>query len=208
MKNLTILTLDEPGVTDFAAARNKLLTTVKTPWVFFLDKDETITPALEREIDKAIHGRSPKDAYLVRRLDTFLGRELHHGETGAVTLLRLARAGWGRWERPVHEVWTPLGPEVQIGLLKNPLLHAPHPTITSFLDKINHYSTLEAKYRHKLGRKSSLFHIAIFPFAKFLQNYFLRLGFLDGTPGFIMAVMMGFHSYLTWTKLYLLWHKK
>ena len=48
--NLTILTLDEPNITDFAAARNKLLATVKTPWVLFLDQDETISPTLAKEI--------------------------------------------------------------------------------------------------------------------------------------------------------------
>jgi len=206
MKNLTILTLNSPDLTDFATARNKLLKTAKTEWVLFLDSDETLSPELEQEIQLAV-SRKPYayDAYTVSRLDTFLGRELRHGGTGHTRLVRLARRDWGEWERPVHEVWIGDG---RVGHLINPLLHTPHPNISSFLAKIDRYSSIEAQYRHQQRVKSSLFKIFVYPLAKFKLNYFFKLGFLDGVPGLIMAIMMSFHSYLTWTKLYLLWRKK
>lgn len=206
MKNLTHITLDLPNITDFAAARNAALAKAKTEWVLFLDSDEKLTPALENEISSIVHRPSSiYNAYSLKRLDTFLGRELHHGETGHSRFIRLARHDFGQWVRPVHEVWTGQG---KVGQLMNPILHTPHPTISSFLAKINHYSTIEAQYRYGQRIRSSLFKIAFYPLAKFILNYLLRLGFLDGAPGLIMALMMSFHSYLTWTKLYILWHKK
>jgi hypothetical protein len=204
MKNLTIITLSTPNLTDFAAARNAELAKAKTLWVLFLDSDETLTIELEKEIESAIQSND-FDAYYLPRLDTFLGRELTHGEPGHTRLIRLARKDFGQWERPVHEVWVGKG---RVGELQNPLLHHSHDSISSFLDKINRYSDLEAQYRYSQGIKSSLFKIAVYPLAKFKWNYLIRLGFLDGVPGNIMAIMMSFHSYLTWTKLYLLWHKK
>lgn len=205
-KNLTIITLNTPGITDFAAARNAELAKAKTDWVLFLDADETLTPELETEIASILNLESSiYSAYSIPRLDTFLGRELRHGEPGHTRLVRLARKDFGHWVRPVHEVWQGHG---RVGELQNPLLHRSHPTITAFLDKINRYSSLEAEYRHSQGIKSSLFKIALYPIAKFKWNYLFKLGFLDGVPGTIMAIMMSFHSYLTWTKLYLLWHKK
>ncbi|MFZ2199315.1 MAG: glycosyltransferase family 2 protein [Microgenomates group bacterium] len=204
MNKLSIIILNQPNITDFAAARNAELAKAKTDWVMFVDSDEKITPALKDEVLKAIE--SPDfDAYYIPRLDTFLGRELRHGETGHAKFVRLARKEYGKWERPVHEVWIGKG---KVGILTSPLLHESHKTISSFLDKINTYSTLDAEYRFKHGIKSSLWKIWVYPLAKFKYNYFLRLGFLDGTPGAIIAIMMSFHSYLTWTKLYLLWHKK
>lgn len=217
MKNLTIVTLDQPDITDFSAARNRFLREAKTDWVLFLDSDEKLSPALEKEIQQAVsHKPYAADAYFIPRLDTFLGKELRHGETGNAKFIRLGRNNFGNWIHPVHEVWSPVrarrdapaGSSAKIGSLKNPMLHTPHTTISSFLTKINKYSSLDAKYRFEQGKYSSLFHIAIYPYAKFFQNYILRLGFLDGVPGMIMAIMMSFHSYLTWTKLYLLWHKK
>ncbi len=218
-KSLTIITLNTPGITDFSAARNGELAKAKTParsasstadaggdWVLFLDADETLSPELEAEIASILNLEpSIYSAYSIPRLDTFLGRELRHGEPGHTRLVRLARKDFGHWVRPVHEVWQGHG---RVGQLQNPLLHRSHPTISAFLDKINRYSTLEAEYRHSLGIRSSLFKIALYPIAKFKWNYLFKLGFLDGVPGTIMAIMMSFHSYLTWTKLYLLWHKK
>lgn len=201
---LARLTISEPVITDFAELRNQKLAAVKADWVLFLDKDERLSPALEREIDAAI--KNPRyAAYYLKRRDTFLGRELRHGEPGRAKFIRLARRDFGHWERPVHEVWVGTG---RVGTLKHPLLHSPHPSVADFLHKIDYYSSLESHYRYNLGQSSSLFKILVYPPAKFLLNYIFYLGFLDGTPGIIMAFMMSFHSYLTWTKLYLLWHKK
>lgn len=204
MNKLTIITLNQPGITDFASARNAELKKTKTDWVLFVDSDEKITPELKSEIIEAIKN-SEYSAYYIPRLDTFLGRELHHGETGHAKFVRLARSNFGKWQRPVHEIWVGKG---KIGILKNPLLHYPHPTIASFLEKINKYSSIEAEYRFKESKKSSLFKIWFYPLAKFKYNYLFKLGFLDGVPGAIMAIMMSFHSYLTWTKLYLLQHNR
>ena len=200
MNNLTIIPLNQPNITDFAAARNIELAKVKTPWVLFLDSDETLPPELEREIKTAIKS-DQYHAYYLHRIDTFLGRELKHGETASAKFIRLAHKDFGKWVRPVHEVWDGHG---KIGTLINPIFHNPHSSISSFLDKINTYSTLDAQYRYEQGIKSSLWKIAFYPIVKFKWNYLFKLGFLDGTPGLIMALMMSFHSYLTWTKLYLL----
>ncbi len=203
IKDLTVVTIKEDRITDFAAVRNKELAKVKTDWVLFLDSDEKVSPELEAEIREAILNPN-LGAYRLPRLDTFLGRELKYGENGKNFLVRLARKGWGSWVRPVHEKWVGEG---TVHSLKNPLLHTPHTSISNFLTKINNYSTLEAQYRHSINIKSSLTRIAFFPLAKFLKNYLLLQGFRDGVPGTIMAVMMSFHSFLTWTKLYLLWQK-
>lgn len=203
MKNLTLITLNKPGITDFAAARNAALDSAKTEWVLFVDQDEVLTPELKAEIQAAIL-RPEFDAYALRRRNMFLSVELHHGEAGHTRLVRLAKKSWGRWERPVHEVWKGKG---RVGELKNPLLHNSASSLANFLAKINHYSSLEAEYRHNQGRPATILHPLIYPLAKFVRNYLLWGGILDGVPGLIHAFAMSFHSYLTWGKLYILWHK-
>lgn len=204
MQNLTIITLNEPPIEDYALARNRLLSRVKTKWALFVDRDETITPALKAEIEMAI--KSSKFAgYYLRRIDTFLGKELRYGETAHARFLRLARKNSGQWVRPVHEIWAVKG---RVGELKNPLLHTPHPTVSSFLSKIDHYSTLEATYRHQQNKSPTLFRLVFSPLGKFIYNYCWLQGLRDGMPGIIMGLMMSFHSFLTWTKLYLLLNKR
>ena len=193
-KNLTIITLNTPGIVDFAAARNVELAKAKTDWVLFLDYDETMSKELEHEITSILNLESNiYSAYSVPRLDTFLGRELHHGEPGNTRLIRLAKKDFGLWERPVHEVWVGTG---KVGTLQNPLLHHSHESINSFLDKINKYSELEADYRYSQGIRSSLWKITVYQ-SPSLNGTTRPSWLLDGVPGIIMAIMMSFHSYLT-----------
>lgn len=201
---VTKVTLDEPDIKDFATARNNALKKVQTPWAFFVDTDEHVSSALLSEIKKKIID-SKFDGYMVSRVDTFMGCTLRYGEPGNIQLLRLAKVDAGIWKRPVHEVWSIEG---RVGRLQEPLTHHPHQSISDFLKKINRYSEIESHYRYKLSVHSSLFHICVFPIGKFLRNYLWLQGFREGVPGFIMAAMMSFHSFLTWTKLYLLWRTK
>lgn len=184
---------------DFAAQRNFGLSKVKGDWVVFVDSDEVVATELAEEIQKSITLKY--DGFYMKRRDVLWGKELRHGETNGVRLLRLAKKNAGRWERTVHEVWDVEG---TLGELVHPLLHYPHPDVAQFLDSINRYSTLNARVFYSQGKRSNVFEIVAYPVGKFLHNYIWRLGFLDGTPGTIVALMMSFHSFLTRGKLYLL----
>lgn len=205
--SLTILTLNSPDIKDFAKERNKLLAGVSTDWVLFVDSDEIVSKELEQEIREKISSKQSSfySAYKIKRQDKFLGTTLKYGESGNASFVRLAKRDWGSWVGAVHEKWVGKG---LVGTLKHPLLHTPHPTLSSFVAKINNYSTLAAKERHERGIKSSLAHVLFYPIGKFGLNYLAKLGFLDGVPGLIHALMMSWHSYQTHTKNYLLWHQK
>ncbi len=191
---------------DFAAQRNFGLEKAKGNWVLFLDADERITPELKKEILSSLQSASviKCNGFLLKRSDYFGGRILKHGETAKVRLLRLGKKNAGQWQREVHEKWEVKG---KVAELKNPLQHYPHQALNDFIDHINFHSTLHAQALKKEGVKPSLFRIVFYPKAKFIQNYVFRLGFLDGTAGIIVALMMSFHSFLANSKLYFLWKK-
>jgi len=56
-KNITIVTLNQPNITDFAKARNKAMGSIKTDWILFLDTDEQLTPELKKEIKTVIKNK-------------------------------------------------------------------------------------------------------------------------------------------------------
>ncbi|MBI3443415.1 glycosyltransferase family 2 protein [Candidatus Woesebacteria bacterium] len=188
---------------DFAAQRNFALAKARSDWVFFVDADEQVTQELTREILQKIETGTAV-GFKLKRSDFFLGRRLAFGETGKIRLTRLGKKGFGLWERPIHEEWQLKG---VIGNLALPLIHHPHSNLAGFLSKINWYTTLNAHYFNTQGVTSSWFEILLFPPAKFLKNYFFLGGFLDGMEGFIHALCMSFHSFLTRAKLYLLQNK-
>jgi len=183
---------------NFAQQRNFGLQQAQGEWVFFVDADERITPELAKEIQQEVK-KDERYAFVFKRQDFFMGKPLKHGESAQVRLLRMAKKN-GEWQRAIHEVWKT---KWRTKTLKNPILHYSHPTISQFLLQTNFHSTLHAKALRKEGVKFSLFRLIFNPLGKFLQNYIWRLGFLDGMPGLIMALMMSFHSFLARAKLFL-----
>jgi len=189
---------------DFAGQRNYALKQAKGDWVLFVDSDEVVTEELRQEILRVVE--DPNFAgYYLKRTDYFYGKALIHGETASVRLLRLAKRDTGNWERPIHEVWNIAGPTAT---LATPLLHYPHSNVAQFLDEINWYSTLNAKLLFAQKKREPTWYIVVYPTSKFFVNYVWKLGFLDGMPGMIMAMMMSFHSFLTRSKLQMLWRTK
>ncbi len=187
---------------DFAGQRNFGLEKAKNKWVLFVDVDERVSSQLRAEIQRAI--QKDFSGFYLKRKDFLFGKELKHGETSRVRLLRLARRDAGKWQRRVDEVWEIIG---KTGTLRNPLLHYSHPTMADFLKSVNFKSTLNAQVFYEEGKKTRFFDW-LKPLVKFFQNWVFRLGFLDGMPGFIMALMMSFHSFLVRSKLYLLWKQE
>jgi glycosyltransferase involved in cell wall biosynthesis len=183
---------------DFAAQRNFGLQKAKGEWVLFVDSDEVVSTKLQKEIVEAEKSQRFSGYYL-KRHDYLFGKALLHGETGRVRLLRLAQKSKGIWIRPIHEVWNVKG---STGELQHPLYHFPHPDVAQFLTDINTYSTLNAKYLFDTHVRTSFVEIFLYPKAKFFVNYIWFGGFLDGTAGIVLALMMSFHSFLTRAKLY------
>ncbi len=185
--NLEIITLDKPGITDFAGERNLLLKKAKSDWVFFVDSDETVTKKLRREIEDAVKS-SDFDGFYVKRKNYFLGKNV-----GTDKILRLGRKNAGEWQRSVHEVWNIKG---RTGVLKNPLIHNTAVSLNDYIAKINKYALLHAEANKKEGKRSNLFKIVFYPKLKFLQS--LLMG-----RGVVFSILQSFHSFLAWSNLWL-----
>ncbi|MBI2028546.1 MAG: glycosyltransferase family 2 protein [Candidatus Levybacteria bacterium] len=204
LKNSKIELMEHALNNDFSKIRNFGLGKAKNEWVLYVDADERVSPALAFEISNAIIFSSDFNGFCIKRRDIMWGKELKYGESAVTNLLRLGKKDFGQWEGKVHERWKIKG---KVGRLNNALLHYPHKTLREFLQEINFYSTLRAIELHDRGDKVSFSSIVLFPCGKFLLNYFLRRGLLDGVPGLIFAITMSLHSFLVRGKLWILINK-
>jgi glycosyltransferase involved in cell wall biosynthesis len=196
--------IGKPLKNDFSGQRNFALDQAKGPWVIYLDADEEIPPALSAEIKNNIKNAADKVVgFQLKRKDYFVGRFLRYGETAQVRLTRIVKKGKGQWKGKVHEELVIDGSTVS---LVNSILHYPHPDIRSFLSQINFYTDLLVLDWLKTKKKIYASDILVYPLGKFIQNYLFRLGFLDGTAGLIMALMMSLHSFLARGKYWLANH--
>ena len=189
---------------DFSAQRQFGIDKTKNDWILFIDADERVTPKLASEIKDTLDENIDFGGFLIPRIDFMWGRQLMHGDTGKIKLLRLFNKSKGNLKGKVHETWET---KSMVGKLINPIYHYPHPTINEFLKEINFYSDLRARELFDQGKKSGFLSIILYTKGKFIKNYFIKRGFLDGTAGFVHAILMSFHSFLVRGKLWLLWQK-
>lgn len=190
---------------NFSSQRNYKLNKATGDWVIFIDSDERVSPLLAGEIKEKIKKEMECQGFYLKRRDFFGGKFLKYGETGDIRLLRIGRKNSGHWEGIVHENWHIVGHKET---LSTPLDHYPHQTVREYLKKINYYTDLLVVQWKKENRKMGSWEIIVFPIGKFVLNYFLKLGVLDGVPGLIYAIMMSFHSFLARSKYYLVLNKK
>lgn len=196
---------------DFSEQRNFGLKKSKNEWVLFIDGDEEVSIELKKEIKEifkvknSVLDEEKIGAFYIKRRDFWWGRELKYGEIRKIKnkgLIRLVRKGCGKWVGKVHEEFKILNLEFKIQSLKNYLNHYPHPQLKEFIQEINFYTSLRAKELFFKGKKTNIWEIIFYPLGKFILNYFIYLGFLDGPPGFAYAFLMSFHSFLVRVKLF------
>jgi len=200
---LGVRVIPRKSLGDFAGQRNFAMEQAQNDWILFVDADERVSEKLKKEIiEKLTKDSNEIDAYYLKRRDFWWGRELKYGEvmrSRNTGIIRLVRKKSGHWLGKVHEIFQTNQKTEQLTAF---LDHYPHPDIKSFLSEINYYSTLRAKELLQKKTKTSLTVTVFYPLFKFILNYFLYLGFLDGSPGFVYAFMMSFHSFLVRAKLY------
>ena len=198
--------LRRPLNADFSAQRNFALEKTANAWVLFIDADEKVTDKLKKEIQTKLDAEGPLKTYgyLIKRDDYIFGKKLRYGETGKISFLRMGRKTEGGWEGKVHETWMIKGKTEE---LENSLDHYPHQQVASFLESINFYTEILSSEWYKEGKKVTVLDIIIYPKLKFIVNYIFKLGFLDGTAGLVMAIMMSMHSFLVRSKLWLKYHQ-
>jgi len=179
----------------FAAQKNSALAKATGDWILSIDADEEVEPALADEIRGVLSANPSVAGFQIPRKNFFLGRWIKHGGFYPDPKLRLFRRGAGTFEdRLVHEDMRLDGTTAS---LKHNLLHHAYPTLESYIEHMNRYSSLGAQMAvAKRARGFSLIDIAIRPRLTFLYNYFLRLGFLDGREGLLLHL---YHEqYVSW----------
>jgi hypothetical protein len=85
--------------------------------------------------------------------------------------------------------------------LNVPIVHLTESRLSEILIKIDHYSTLGSREAFNEGRKISVWSAAFRAVLTFFQNYFLRLGFLDGAQGFTLSITDSVNKYFKYAKL-------
>ena len=169
-------------------------------WVFLVDADERVPPELRQEIqDALVRSGSHCHGFSVPRLVYYLGKWWWRGgwyPDYDIRVFRRDRATWGGSDP--HEQISVNG---KVRRLRHPLHHYSYRDITDHIKRINHFTTVSSGELKGLGKRWRWTDSLCRPAARFFYSYVWKRGFLEGFPGFFLAVTAAVYVFLRYAKL-------
>lgn len=187
---------------NFSNQKNYAIQKASNEWVLSLDADEVVSEELAKEL-KNLYVKHKIDGFYIERLNYIYGKFVKYGRPDYQ--LRLFKKNKAFFTEPVHErVYLKKN---KTAVLKGKLFHYTMPSISRHIKKIDEFTEYDRLYYlpDKISILWMIRKIVLILPLKFIQHYFFKKGFKDGTLGFIFAVntVIGqFISYLKyWEKL-------
>jgi len=193
--------LIEREFVSYSSFKNWAIARATHPWVLIVDADERVTEALCAEIRGVLAGPPSLDAYRLPREPYFLGRRIKYSGWNTAAPVRLFRRDVCQYNNHrVHEsIEVATG---KVGKLRGKLLHFTCQCLTAYLANVNRYTTWSAEDMYEAGRRARPLDFLVRPPFRFLQDYVVRGGFLDGGPGLAVSMISAYYVFLKYLKLW------
>ncbi len=183
-----------------ASQKNYAIDRATHDWIFYIDADERVTPELREELLRTLEGRLEYWAWSVGRLNFMIGQEVRYSGLQRDRVTRLFHRKHARY--PNKRVHADLVVDGVTGRLDHKMNHLYIRSFDHMIGKMTRYANWSAAQMFIDGRTTSVLAIFVHTLTKFLRDFILNLGFLDGTRGLISV---GMHAYYTFWKYAKLW---
>lgn len=171
----------------------------KFDWVLSLDADEALSEELKKSILK-IKLESELKTYKFHRLTNYCGSWIKHCGWYPDTKIRIFDRRISSWEGIIHEKLI-INSKQEAILLNGDCLHYSYYTIEQHIAQIEKFSSLAAQDMFHKGKKASALKMYLSPVVKFINDYIIKFGILDGTAGYTICKVSAKHSFLKYKKL-------
>ena len=184
----------------FTTQKNFANDQARYDYVLSLDADEELSQELKQSILKAKENLN-YDGYSFNRLNNYCGKWIKHSGWYPDSKIRLFNRNKAKWkgENNLHEIIVLDNPKSH-NHLRGDLLHWAYTSYSEHCQKINKYTDMAARSM-ATRKKVGYFKIMVNPFWKFIRNYFVKKGFLDGSQGFVISVFTAFETFLKYVKI-------
>jgi glycosyltransferase involved in cell wall biosynthesis len=181
--------------------KNRAITYATNHFVLSLDADEAPDETLMAEILK-VKANKTADGYMMNRLTNYCGQWIKHCGWYPDTKLRLFDSTKGRWtgENP-HDRYEMRISHSKVVHLAGNILHYSYYTVEEHYSQAEKFSTIAANSMHAKGKRSNTLLAMMKCWAKFVRNYIINAGFLDGRNGYIICKISAWETWLKYTKL-------
>lgn len=180
--------------------KNRAIGYAASPYVLSLDADEALDDELTESIQQ-VKQNWQYDVYSMNRLNRYAGKWIRHGAWYPDRKLRLWDSRKGSWggNNP-HDKFIPQSGCTRAHLKGN-ILHYTMESMEDLKRQSARFAEISAKSMYDRKVRSRFILIFLKPLFRFVKDYVLLLGFLDGRAGLDIARM---NAWYVWRKYRLL----
>ncbi|TGN08217.1 glycosyltransferase family 2 protein [Leptospira ilyithenensis] len=183
--------------------KNLAISYCRHEWVLSLDADERASEELQKSILSFLEKEDvAEDGFQIARLTHHMGRWIYHSGWYPQRRYRLFRKDKAVWVGENPHDFIELKDPTKGGVLKGDILHYSFLDFSHQITTINQFSSIVSYTRYAKGHSFSLFKSILKPIGKFIEIYIMKRGYLDGIPGFYIALASSFSTFLKYAKVY------
>lgn len=182
----------------YSKAKNFGNEQASSEYILSLDADEVLSENLKNSILKVKNNLN--SAYSFNRLTNYAGKWIKNCGWYPDKKIRIFPKTKARWEGDfVHEVLV-LDKDLVVNHLTGDLFHFSFKSIDDHKQRSEKYAELHAKSMLEKGVRFSFIKQLISPLARFIKDYFIKTGFLDGKAGFTICLISAKAVFLKYKK--------
>jgi glycosyltransferase involved in cell wall biosynthesis len=171
------------------------------PLILSIDADEALSEQLQESILK-VKENCQADGFEMNRMTNYCGKWIRHCGWYPDRKLRLFHRDKFEWGgEKIHENVIMKGSNPVIERIEGDLHHYSYYNISEHIAQANHFTNLTAELAIDKGKSAGLIKIIFSPFVKFVRDYFLKLGFLDGYYGYIVCRISAQATFMKYSKI-------
>lgn len=181
--------------------KNYAMSLATKSWILSIDADEVLSAGLCGALERIVNSSNTAkiSSYRISRRLVFMGKELRWGKTRDKPI-RLMKKGSGHFEGAIHE--TMVVDKNSLSLVKEGYIqHHSYKDLTDYFDRFNRYTTRVARDHLDRAKEVHWMNHLLRPWVEFFLRYFIRLGFLDGYPGYVYALNSSLYAFTKYSKL-------
>ncbi len=193
----------------FGIQRQRAQSYASNDWILMIDADERVTPELRQSIEKIVSENNQNIVYKIDILPWVFGCFIRHSGWYPAPKIRFYSCYAAKYgDERVHEKLYFLKENIQIKRLKGDLLHYTYRDLQHYLEKSAKYAAEWSEQRFQKGKKASLLQAISHGSWYFFRMYILKLGFLDGKQGLLLALLSAHSVFAKYAALWVRWNDR
>jgi glycosyltransferase involved in cell wall biosynthesis len=183
--------------------KNWAITQATFPHILSLDADEAVDETLKSSILK-IKENWNHDGYFMNRLTNYCGKWIRHCGWYPDTKMRLWDSRKGEWggDNPHDKYELVEGSSTKH--IEGDILHYSYYSLEDHYKQVTYFTDILSKSQFKKGKKAPFIVLIFSPIVKFIKDYFIKKGFLDGKEGFTICRISAYATFLKYKKIRIL----